>query len=106
MKARISRFTLASSIILCLATPLHADSATWTGSTDGLWSDTSNWSGPPATVPSIAGDIATFDGDGNGNTTITGIPSLAIDQILFDVDPAAYTFTSSITWSMPADVSG
>lgn len=99
------RFTpaIASIIILAISAPSYADSASWTGSTSVSWSDASNWSGPPAVVPSVSGDIATFDGEGNGNTAITGIPTLTLNEFFFDGGAAAYTFTSSITWSIPAD---
>jgi autotransporter-associated beta strand protein len=103
MKARLYPFAFASSIVISLTNPLHADSATWTGGTDGTWSDITNWSGPPAVVPSVSGDVASFVDDGNGNNSITGIPTLALSEFFFDSDPAAYTFTSSITWSIPAD---
>jgi autotransporter-associated beta strand protein len=104
MKARYNHL-LASLIATGSAGLLHADSASWTGSTDGNWSDTGNWSGPPAGVPSVAGDIATFDGAGNGNTAITGIPTLTLNEIYFDgAATAAYTFTNNnITWSIPAE---
>lgn len=103
MKNRNSTLAFASAIVLAITPSIHADSASWTGSTSGSWSDASNWSGSPAVVPSVLGDIATFDGDGNGNTAISGIPTLTLNEIFFDGNAAAYTFTSSITWSIPAD---
>jgi autotransporter-associated beta strand protein len=82
---------------------LHADSATWTGATDGNWSTPGNWSGPPAVVPSVTGDIATFNSAGNGNTAITGVPSMNTSQMIFDASAASHTFTTANTWSVPAD---
>jgi autotransporter-associated beta strand protein len=103
MKNRNSALAFASAIVLSLSTHTHAASASWTGSTNSSWSDAGNWSGTPAVVPSVAGDIATFDGDGIGNTSISTIPTLALNQIYFDGDAAAYAFSSNITWSIPAD---
>src|SRR5688500_18320982 len=48
---------------------LLATSDSWDGSTDALWSTTTNWLTDPAVVPGT-GDTATFNGAGNGNTTI------------------------------------
>lgn len=102
MKTRFNPIFL-SLIVIGMSQAANAESATWTGTTDSNWSDVTNWGGPPAVVPSVAGDVATFDGGGNGNTAITGIPTLAISQILFDLEADSYTFSSSITWSVPAD---
>jgi autotransporter-associated beta strand protein len=103
MKNRRLTPAFAAIIILAITAPAYADSASWTGSASSVWTDVNNWSGPPAVVPSVAGDVATFNGTGNGNIAIEGIPTLALNQFLFDADAAAYTFTSSITWSIPAD---
>jgi autotransporter-associated beta strand protein len=50
------------------ATPSANVYTTWTGSGSGNWSDGSNWSGG---VPTIAGDVATFDTSISGASTIS-----------------------------------
>lgn len=99
------RFTPAFAAIIIFATsaPAYADSASWTGSTSGVWTEVGNWSGPPAVVPSVVGDVATFDGAGNGNIAIAGVPNMTASQIVFVGSAAAYAFTTTNTWSMPAD---
>lgn len=66
----------------------RAASATWNGAADALWSTTGNWSTSP--VPG-AGDVATFNNAGNGNTSIT-VGAISLGQVLFDTSgAAAYT---------------
>jgi autotransporter-associated beta strand protein len=103
MKNRRLTPAFAAIIILAITAPAYADSASWTGSTSSVWTDVNNWSGPPAVVPSVAGDVATFNGTGNGNIAITAVPNMATSQIVFEGSAAAYTFTTTNTWSMPGD---
>ncbi len=66
----------------------RAASGTWTGVTDNTWAG-ANWSATP--VPGT-GDTATFNGAGNGNTTIDLGGGVTIGNILFDSSSAsAYT---------------
>ena len=68
-----------------------AQSATWDGDTNGVWATTTNWVGNPAGVPG-AGNIATFNGAGKGNTTINLGTAKSVDQIIFDTaSVAGYT---------------
>ena len=55
---------------LLLADSIYSDSAqavTWDGSTDGTWSNGTNWVGNAAP---LASDTAEFVDGGNGNTTL------------------------------------
>ena len=65
-------------------------SAAWTGAISAFWTTSTNWS--PPTVPG-SGDTATFNGAGNGNTTITlSLHLVTIHTIVFDTaSAAAYT---------------
>ncbi len=75
----------------------HAASGSWLGATDSLWSDVSNWSASP--VPG-AGEVATFDGAGNGNTTIDLGAGVTIGSVVFDTaDAVAYTIGSGAVGS-------
>ena len=68
-------------------------SATWTGNANSDWGNASNWN--PQTVPG-SGDTASFNTDGNGNTTISlGRGGRTINTILFGTaDTAHYTIGS------------
>ncbi len=65
-----------------------AASGTWNGLTSANWGD-ANWTTTP--VPGI-GDTATFNGGGNGNTTVSLGTGVTIQNIVFDTsNAAAYT---------------
>jgi fibronectin-binding autotransporter adhesin len=86
-----SRFNTAAAALaaVLLATPsANAASATWNGTTDSLWSTTTNWSASP--VPGVT-NTATFNNAGNGNTSIT-VGTISLTNITFDTaSAAAYT---------------
>ena len=64
-------------------------SAAWTGAINAFWRTATNWN--PNTVPG-SGDTATFNGAGNGNTTIDLLSGVTINTIVFDTaSAAAYT---------------
>ena len=70
---------------------LHAASGSWTGATDNTWAG-ANWSTTP--VPGT-GNTATFNGAGNGNTTISLGSGVTIMNLLFNTgNAAAYTIGS------------
>ena len=73
--------------LLCLAGGLNLKAAngTWTGATDNTWAG-ANWSTTP--VPGT-GNIADFNGLGNGNTTIDLGGGVTISNLLFDTSSAA-----------------
>lgn len=83
-------------------TALHAASGSWAGlGSNNLWATTSNWN--PVTVPG-AGETATFNGLGNGKTTVDmkdgGNNPVTIGNIIFDsANAAAYSFVSTSTQS-------
>ena len=67
---------------------LRAASGSWTGATDNTWAG-ANWSATP--VPGT-GNTATFNGTGNGNTTIDLGGGVTISNLLFNTgSAAAYT---------------
>jgi autotransporter-associated beta strand protein len=75
-------------LMLAAAFSLKAASGTWTGATDNTWAG-ANWSATP--VPGT-GDTATFNGAGNGNTTIDLGGGVTISNLLFSTSSvAAYT---------------
>src|SRR6478736_7371428 len=60
----------ATALLLLVGAPAaRAASDAWDGSVDGTWATSANWLTDPLTVPGT-GDTATFNGAGNGNTTI------------------------------------
>jgi hypothetical protein len=62
-------------------------SAAWTGAINAFWRTSTNWS--PNTVPGF-GDTATFNGAGNGNTTINlSVDLVTVHTIVFDTASAA-----------------
>jgi autotransporter-associated beta strand protein len=62
-------------------------SAAWTGALNAFWATATNWN--PNTVPG-SGDTATFNGAGNGNTTIDLMGrQVTINTIVFDTASAA-----------------
>lgn len=95
-----SRFPLARSLApaaLLLAAmsslPLYAANDSWDGQTDGTWGIGSNWS--LDTTPPGTGETATFDGAGNGNTTIDLGGGVVIGSVVFNTSSAAaYTIGS------------
>jgi autotransporter-associated beta strand protein len=75
----------------------HATSDTWSGTNSAVWSDSGNWSG--GSVPG-AGNTATFNGAGNGNTTIDLGAGVTLGTLLFDTSSAAaYTIGSGAVGS-------
>ena len=97
---KIPRFVVASSILrpallvslfFVLSGVARAVSGTWNGTTDALWSTTTNWSTSP--VPGV-GNTATFNNAGNGNVGIT-VGTISLSNITFDTaSAAAYTLGS------------
>lgn len=82
--------------MLC-AERVDAASATWNGTTDGVWATTTNWSATP--VPGTT-DTATFDNAGNSNTTISLGTGVTIRNITFTSNAAAaYTIGSGAVGS-------
>ena len=98
---RNTSFVLAALIAFGIRGTAQAASVDWTGSMDNDWQKTANWGGA-ASIPG-SGEIATFKGAGNGQTTLTNIPSTTLAQIIFEsASVAAYTLAAgSATWSVP-----
>jgi autotransporter-associated beta strand protein len=69
----------------------------WRGTTNSSWATTGNWSGasPPTTS-----ELATFNGAGNGNTTIDLGGGVTVRSLVFDsANAAAYTIGSGAVGS-------
>jgi autotransporter-associated beta strand protein len=96
-RTRTSTRILAGSIAALLSVQsAQAANQVWDGDTSALWSLGTNWVGNPldAAVPGT-GETATFNGLGNGNTTIDLGGGVTIGQITFDtLNAAAYTIGS------------
>ncbi len=102
MRMYLSRRCRELARLLCLfcvvfwtcGGPWLAADVTWDGgtNTDGLWSNTDNWTGSP--VPGT-GNTATFDNAGNGNTTIDLVAGVTVGNMTFDTSSVAgYTIGS------------
>lgn len=80
---------------LLAACPARAASGTWNGTTDGNWSDASNWSASPApgsTATTTNTDTATFNNAGNGHTTLAIDANRNLQTFNFDAATGSYTF--------------
>ena len=90
----MKHFTIIASVLAILLggnSTARAQSDTWDGETNALWNTAANW--VSNTVPgTVGGDIATFNGDGNGNTIIDLGGVTTNGGITFDsASAAAYT---------------
>lgn len=79
----------AGVMFACLwASPVFGQS-TWTGATNSLWSEATNWN--PEGVPGVTNTYVIFDSAGNGHTTIDLSTGPAVMGTLFNPGAAAYT---------------
>lgn len=80
-----------------------AASASWTGNgADSLWATTGNWSASPVPTGS---DTATFNGAGNGKTTIDLGTAVTLSRVVFDTSSAAsYTIGAGAVGSQTITV--
>jgi fibronectin-binding autotransporter adhesin len=95
-----SRSSVFTSFVLAfsMVSLTHAASDSWDGSTDATWATGNNWLNN-GTAPG-AGETATFNGAGNGYTTIDLGAGVTIGSILFDTSSAAaYTIGSGAVGS-------
>lgn len=76
---------LSGTLLALILPTARAADATWTGTADSFWSTTANWS--TSAIPG-AGDIATFNNSGNGNTIIS-LGSISLSGLTFDTSAAA-----------------
>jgi len=77
---------------------IHAASDSWDGSTDSTWATASNWL-TDVSAPG-AGETATFNAAGNGNTTIDLGAGVTVGAVVFDTaSAAAYTIGSGAVGS-------
>ena len=95
----LGKFFIPAIIGLALAAipTARATSDTWAGTTDSTWATSTNWAG--GNVPGSA-DTATFNGAGNGNTTIDLGAGVTLTNLTFDTSSAAaYTIGSGAVGS-------
>jgi hypothetical protein len=89
-----NRITTAIALAMLSISAFAADGI-WTGASDATWAG-ANWTGG---VPGT-GDTATFNGAGNGNTTIDLGGGVTLLNLLFDTSSAAaYTIGSGAVGS-------
>lgn len=100
-QASIWQTFLAGAIVAAVAvggsSSALAASGSWRGTTNASWATTGNWSGasPPTTS-----ELATFNGAGNGNTTIDLGTGATVRSLVFDsANAAAYTIGSGAVGS-------
>jgi len=89
-------FAILVAILLALLASQatsRAGSDVWDGSTDGVWATSANWLTDPAIVPGT-GDTATFNGAGNGFTTIDLGTGVTLSNLVFNPGSAGYTIGS------------
>jgi autotransporter-associated beta strand protein len=93
------RFVISSSVLAFSAiSPTHAASDSWDGSTDATWATATNWL-TDVSAPG-AGESATFNAAGNGNTTIDLGAGVTVGALVFDTaSAAAYTIGSGAAGS-------
>jgi autotransporter-associated beta strand protein len=95
-----TRSSVFTSFVLAFSTVslTHAASDSWDGSTDSTWATATNWL-TDVSAPG-AGETATFNGAGNGNTTIDLGAGVALGSLVFDTSSAAaYTIGSGAVGS-------
>ena len=73
----------------------YAANASWLGTTNGNWSTSTNWSAATPTT----GNTATFNGAGNGNTTIDIDSGRVVTSIAFTTNAVSYTIGSGVASS-------
>jgi autotransporter-associated beta strand protein len=95
-----SRFAVITSFVIAISSmsPCYAASDSWDGSTDATWATGTNWL--LDTTPPGAAETATFNGAGNGNTTIDLGAGVTLGSLVFDTSSvAAYTIGSGAVGS-------
>lgn len=101
---RPSARILACTITALLAMQsVHGASATWTGTTDGVWATGTNWSTTP--VPGTD-DTATFNSGGGAVDVINLGSGVTINTILFAAGAEAYTIGSAANQTLTLNDSG
>ena len=95
----VSRPSVITSFFLAfpMVAATHAASDSWDGSTDSLWATATNWL-TDVSAPG-AGETATFNSAGNGNTTIDLGAGVTLGALVFDPSAAAYTIGSGAVGS-------
>ncbi len=78
---QLSKIITSTGLVLLASLAVAQAQFSWTGTTDNTWAGANNWSpsGPPGT-----GNTATFNGAGNGNTTISLGGGVTISNLVFD----------------------
>ncbi len=91
----------------CLLSDLSAASGTWTGGSDGIWTNTGNWSVSPVPgVASVAANTETATFNNNVNTTITVDATRYMGGLVFNPGAGAFTFNSGTFFFSPSGTGG
>ncbi|MDR1279960.1 MAG: autotransporter-associated beta strand repeat-containing protein [Opitutaceae bacterium] len=106
MKTATKLFCLLAPLSLALTSGLRADDGTWTGlGANNNWATQLNWGDGSVAVPG-SNQTATFDGAGNGQTTINLSANLTLKAMTFtSASAAAYTIGTApdtggtLTWN-------
>lgn len=99
-KNLIFRSTVLTSFVVAFTSisSTQAASDSWDGTTDSTWATATNWL-TDTTAPGT-GETATFNGTGNGNTTIDLGAGVTLGSLVFDTSSAApYTIGSGAVGS-------
>jgi T5SS/PEP-CTERM-associated repeat protein/autotransporter-associated beta strand protein len=93
MRSFLVATSVALLLLLSTAASTFADSATWTGATDGNWDTLTNWTANPNPVPNGIADVASFGS--SGTTGIFLSTNVILDSAIFNFGASAYTITAN-----------
>jgi len=107
MKTQINqitkKITTTCFVLLASLAVSQAANGTWLGTGGSTWANAANWSAAP--VPGFA-DTATFNGTGNGNTTIDLGGGVTVSNIIFDTATVVpYTIGAGVAGSQTLTLS-
>ncbi|WPJ95549.1 PEP-CTERM sorting domain-containing protein [Coraliomargarita algicola] len=82
---------LSKLLLMVAALPVHAATVTWTGTTDGNWSEGTNWdSGAPSLIND---DDILFQALTSGDVVSTVDSSWSVNSVTFEADNSAHSYT-------------
>ncbi len=85
------RVSAAAGVVMAVYGTARGADGTWTGAQDAMWTNSANWSATPYAGYNT-NEKATFDGAGNGHTTLDMTGLYSVGSITFDTaNVAAYT---------------
>jgi autotransporter-associated beta strand protein len=83
------RIMLAAAIVLAMVWPASAAAIAWTSITNGLWSNSANWT--PTGTPILSSDVLFTNLTGNPSLNNEVGSSLSINSLQYSQDSAIYT---------------